>query len=134
MGEGRQPELRIKKLTLSEMISLISQLGNSTVFSHDHIDAQAIKQAADILAPPLLHVINLSIEEFFLKIRWKISRIVPLYKGKKQDKLTPSSYRPVSLVPTISKLAKKGVQKQVLKCMEDEKLLNHHIDPIIVQQ
>ena len=60
--------------------------------------------------------------------KWKISRIIPLWKGKGKDKLLAESYRPVQLLPSISKLVEKTVQEQLYEHMEREKLWNpnHH--------
>ena len=46
---------------------------------------------------------------------WKIGKVVPLYKGKSSDQLSPKGYRPISLLPLISKIAERVVQSQLVE-------------------
>ena len=53
-----------------------------------------------------------------------MGRIVPIYKGKGKDTNHPESYRPVSLLPAISKVVEKTVQEQIVLHMKNEHLWN----------
>ena len=53
-----------------------------------------------------------------------MGKLIPLYKGKPLDRLSPEAYRPVSILPSVSKLVERQVQKQVLKYMEESGQLN----------
>ena len=55
------PELVLKELSESEILELISQLGNNTSFGHDYIDALSIKLASVHLHQPIRHLVNTSI-------------------------------------------------------------------------
>ena len=55
-----------------------------------------------------------------------MTRVVPLHKGKGADVTDPRSYRTISLVATISKVAEKAVQWQVLEHMNKYNMLNHN--------
>ena len=55
---------------------------------------------ADIVAPSLTSLFNISINTGCFPSTWKLAKISPLFKkGSKQD---PSNYRPISVLPTIS--------------------------------
>ena len=45
-------------------------------------------------------------------------------QGRKLNKHKPESYRPIAILPAISKLAERAVQKQLINFMEDSKQMN----------
>ena len=63
-----------------------------------------------IVAPSLTHIINLSIITGIFPDEWKLARVSPIYKeGAKSD---PNNYRPISVLPVISKLIERVVFDQ----------------------
>ena len=57
----RTCKFRMKTLTLEDVIKLIKGLKNSSATGVDFIDTRTIKLGAEILAPAIQHIINLSI-------------------------------------------------------------------------
>ena len=59
--------------------------------------------------------------------KWKIAKIVPLFKGK-GCKLDPKNYRPVAILPILSKVLERALFLQVVTYMDSNKLFNpnHH--------
>ena len=55
-------DFTFKNVNLNKTIHLISGLANSTSSGIDHIDSLAIKAAVTDLAPPLMHLINTSLQ------------------------------------------------------------------------
>ena len=121
-----RPILKLQKITSSQTLSMIREMGNNTSFGHDFLDSLSIKMGAEILANPLTYLINLSLDKMTFAERWKLSRVIPLFKGKGINKYSESSYRPISLIPTVSKLVETTVHKQVLKHMEVTNQLNQN--------
>ena len=66
-----------------------------------------------------LLIINLSIITEMFDHKWKIAKLILLYKGKGNGKLKCESYRPVSLLPIVAKIVKKVTQAQIVKHMEE---------------
>ena len=65
---------------------------------------------------------NTSIETGIFPNSWKIARITPIYKnGDRADK---SNYRPISVLPVISRLFEKLVSNQVYQDIEDNGLFS----------
>ena len=65
---------------------------------------------------------NTSIETSMFPDSWKIARVTPIYKnGDRADK---SNYRPISVLPVISRLFEKLVTNQVYQHMEDNGLFS----------
>ena len=125
---GGRPKFTLKSVTEKEVGEMIMKLKNSHAFGIDRVDAATIKMATGILIPGITHVINLSLCSARFPARWKLARILPLLKSKESDQFNPSSYRPVSQLPVLSKLAERTVQRQLLTYLEENSLLsdNHH--------
>ena len=59
----------------------------------DNIPARFVKDAASVLTKPILHIINLSIEQNSVPNDLKSARVVPLFKKNKRCDV--GNYRPV---------------------------------------
>ena len=77
------------------------------------IDSKLLKIAANIVAPSLTHLVNISLETGLIPSDFKIARVTPVYKGK-GSKWEESNYRPISVLPTLAMILEKEVQKQTL--------------------
>ena len=121
-------KLKFQTVDKNHTKKLIEKLGNSTSVGLDGLDAISLKIISDEIAEPLNHIVNLSITKSTFANKWKLGRIVPIYKGKVKDRTTPESYRPVSLLPAVSKVIEKTIQEQVSRHMRNERLWNdnHH--------
>ena len=54
----------------------------------------------------------------------KVSKIIPLYK--KDDESNLSNYKPITLLPSISKIFKKAILTQLTLYLEDSKIIHPH--------
>ena len=117
-------KLALKTITEIDTLRLINKLGNSTAFGADLIDSKSIKVAVLHLYKPITYLINLSIQQGIFPSRWKQARLIPLHKGKGADRQLTKSYRPISLLSPVSKLAEKAVQEQLLTFLEETNQLN----------
>ena len=71
---------------------------------------------------------NLSLRNSEFPAVYKHSKIIPLLKNPKEDPLNPKFYRPVSLLPILSKILERAAFRQIEKYLADNDLLhpNHH--------
>ena len=78
--------------------------------------------------PALTHIVNLSITTQTFPKAYKVAKVVPLYKGKEADLTNPKSYRPVALLPIVSKILERVVKKQVSDYMDKNQFWHpqHH--------
>ena len=106
---------------------IIKNLKNSKSCGLDHIDTYVLKIARKEIVPAVTHLVNLSIGSGVFPSSFKISKIAPLYKSK-GDRLDPSSYRPVALLSTVSKILERAVYLQIMDYMETNRYFhpNHH--------
>ena len=67
---------------------------------------------------------NLSMKTSTFPDIWKLHKVTPLLKGTDHDKMLPKSYRPVALLPVISKVLEKVVFGQLVDYLEKNKLIH----------
>ena len=108
-GPIQAPVMELREITTLEMTNMLKKLGNSTSRANDELEAVMIKAAAVHLLKPLTFLVNLSIRNKDFSNHWKIGKLVPLFKGKNLDRLQPSSYRLVALLPVVGKLAERAI-------------------------
>ena len=65
--------------------------------------------AASALSPILAALVNKSIISGTVPGQLKCAKVFPIFKGR--SKSDPSDYRPISILPTISKIFEKHVNK-----------------------
>ena len=83
----------------------------------DNISMLMIKMAIPTIVPSLTSIFNRSLSEQVFPTNWKRSKIIPIHKSG--DKNSPNNYRPISILPSVSKILEKLVQVQLsdyLKC------------------
>jgi hypothetical protein len=86
----------------------------------DLIPAKFIKPAAFIIAPHLTNIINNCFQNNIFPKCWKISRISPVPKVDNPSDL--NDYRPISILPTLSKIFEKIIAKQIIYHLESSNL------------
>ena len=105
---------------------ILSNLKNSKSSGVDNIDTYILKLIKPYVIPAVTHIINLSIQTSTFPKKWKYSKVIPLYK--KDDPLNAKNYRPVALVPILSKVLERVMFLQMVEYLESNKLFhpNHH--------
>ena len=76
-----------------------------------------LKVGANVLAKPVIDIYNLSISLNKFSSAFKLAKIKPIFK--KGRKVNVLNYRPISLIPIISKAIEKVVDKQKTKFLKD---------------
>ena len=109
-----------------EVLKIIKNLKNSKSSGLDNVDTYIIKLVAEDIVPAVTHIVNLSLRKSIFPKSWKIAKIVPLLK--KGDTLDPKNYRPVALLPVLSKILERVVFLQLTNYLDSNSLLhpNHH--------
>lgn len=69
----------------------------------DEISNKVLKECATVMAGPLAHVFNCSLKTGVFPFQWKRAVVAPIFKNK-GSRSEPASYRPISLLPSASKV------------------------------
>ena len=88
----------------------------------DGIPPGPLKDASSVLAKPLAFLINLSLQTETVPNEWKIAKVVAVHKGgSKEDK---NNFRPISVLPVISKILERAVHHQLVQYLEENNILS----------
>ena len=78
---------------------------------HDELSTNLLKSIAGVIFEPLIHIFNLSINSGIFPSRWKIARVIPLYK--QGDKSDVSNHRPIAILSPLSKVFEKIIKERI---------------------
>ena len=107
---------KFTKQTVYDIWKIISNSNPKRSFGHDRISSKIIKLLAYEIASPMHIIVNKIIECNIFPDTWKKSDVIPLFKkGNKGD---IGNYRPISLLPCLSKIAEKVLVKQINQYFE----------------
>jgi retron-type reverse transcriptase len=106
----------------SEIKNIIMSIKNSSACGIDQIPITVIKSVVDCISSVLASLINHSISKEIFPDALKIAKVIPIYKAG--DKSLISSYRPISLLTTFSKVFEKVILKRLENFLEKHKLLS----------
>ena len=93
----------------------------------DGLPAGLWQQLWPVLKDAIVQLFRKSIQDGVLPNSWKSARIVPLRKPDKPDYTLAKAYRPISLLPTLSKVLESIVAERISFLAEEHNLLpqNH---------
>ena len=97
---------------------------SNNVSGIDNISSFFIKTAAPVIAKHIAYICNYSLYKGQFPYNWKIARVAPIYKEGSSDER--SNYRPISVLPVLSRLFEKLVYNQVYKYLDRHKSLYKH--------
>ena len=89
----------------------------------DCIGPKFLKLALDILASSITFLINKSITTGNFPNMWKHARVSPVFKTGSKDEM--NNYRPISVLPTLSKLIEKWINIKLSAFLNNHELLHN---------
>ena len=97
-------------VTIQDVQKLLRQVNPRKATGSDSVPGLVLWEAAYVLAPSLLDIFNVSLSTGCVPAAFKKSNVAPLYTCGNPRRAT--NYRPVSLLPIVSRLLEKVVQAQ----------------------
>ena len=89
----------------------INNLPTKNSCGYDDISSKLLNVIAPVIIKPLTLLINQVLHTGIFPDKLKIAKVIPIYK--KGDPQLFENYRPISLLPTISKVLEKIIHKQL---------------------
>ena len=108
--------------TTEEVGDIINNLKNSNSTGVDNISVELIKACGSILSPILSHINNYFLVSGVFPDALKIAKVVPVFKNG--DAKCISNYRPISVLPTLSKITERIVYNRLSKYLSDHSILH----------
>ena len=110
------------EFTAEVIEAAIGELKNNSAPGSDGVPAQLLKRCKHVLAAPLASMWRRSLETGVVPSFYKLSLVTPLHK--KENKITPSNYRPVSLTSHIMKVFERVIKKMLVNYLEQNGLIS----------
>ena len=88
-----------------EVISVVNGCKSKTSTDCDDIDFRLIKSVITSIVKPITHIFNLSFQTGTFPEKMKIAKVIPLFKSGSKNYF--NNYRPISLLPQLSKILEK---------------------------
>ena len=113
-----------QSVTVNHVCHLLCELPGSKATGLDKISSKLIKLAAPIISDSLTYIFNQSITLCTFPHEWKIARVIPLFKNGKRS--LPGNYRPISVLPAISKVMERILYNQLYEYLTANNVLSEH--------
>ena len=106
----------------NEILKILQDLKPKKSAGHDNITPELLKQIDTHVAYPISILTNKSITSGIVPEFLKLSKVIPIFKSKSRDDL--ANYRPISLLPILSKILEKVIHKRLYTFLDSGKILN----------
>ena len=113
---------KIPLMKQEELVCIISHLDENKATGIAGISPRILKKTANVIGPSLLKIINISVNTGCFPDILKHAKVFPVHKGGTES--NPSNYRPISILPIISKILEKHVTKHLFAFLNKYKLLH----------
>ena len=100
-------EFHFQTIKVQQIRDAFAKVKTAKSFGVDNISSYFLKLALPFIENSLALLFNTSIETSQFPDSWKVARVTPIYKDG--DRTEKSNYRPISVLPVISRLFEKLV-------------------------
>ena len=114
-------KLHFVPVTEIQLCKIVDSLKSKKSCGLDGISNVLLKRIINVIKLPLCSIINRSLAEGVFPDLMKIAKIKPLFKSG--DMLLPDNFRPISLLPVLSKVLERVVFNCVMKHVEKHNIV-----------
>ena len=112
---------KFKLIDIKNTVNIIDGLKTKSSCGHDGLSVKILKQIKYELSSSITLIINQSLNTGIFPERLKIAKVIPIYKKDDNAKMF-ENYRPISILPAISKILEKTIFNQLHDYFQDNKL------------
>ena len=123
LNNATESTFNFKVIDNATTMQYLSKITNSHSCGHDNISSSTLKCIAHEICECLTLIINQSITTGIFPENLKIAKVVPIYK--KDDQSQIKNYRPISVLPVISKIFENAMHSQLMEYFTSHKLLSN---------
>ena len=105
----------------SQITNILEKFDTNKATGFDGLSGTFLKDGAKILSKPITDLINLSISLSAFPDSCNVAKLKPLFQ--KGSKLEPKNFRPISLLPLISKVLEKVIHDQTQNFLTNNSIL-----------
>jgi len=108
----QDPNLSSLTFTDEEVLTELKGVDTSKAPGPDGIPTTILKDCAEALTRPLTQLFNMSLDKSSVPKEWKRANVVPVFK--KGDPTQTNNYRPISLLPIVSKILERLIYNKII--------------------
>jgi hypothetical protein len=112
---------KFREVTEAEVQKIVQGMAPKCSSSFDGMSNKLLKEILPCILSPLTKLINESLKHSYTPAELKSAKVTPLFKAGDEKQMC--NYRPISLLPTLSKVIEKIVNSQLLSYLEQNQLL-----------
>ena len=114
----------IPDITVDFIVKEVKAMSNAKETGLDDISNKLLKISIDVIGEILTHMLNISITTGYVASNWKKARVTPLFKTG--DNFIVNNFRPVSVLPIVSKIIERHVFNSFYEYLDKNNLLTEH--------
>ena len=107
--------------TEEELLDITSEIKPSTSCGIDGISPSILKQVMPNIVKPVMYIFNLSMSTGIVPSQLKVARVIPIFKSG--DSHSFNNYRPISILPALSKILEKLVYSRIIVFVNKHNIL-----------
>ena len=105
------PNMSFSQISEEAVMEVLNNLKQKLSCGHDGISSRLLKASKNVICKPLTLIINQTLTSGIFPDTLKIAKIIPLFK--KGDRNLLENYRPISILPAISKIFERIMFNQI---------------------
>ena len=109
---GMEQEFNFKNVSTSDLENKITKLNTRKATTYKNIPSQILKNNTEVCSPYFMSILNYSFENDVFPENLKKAEVLPVFKSG--DSTLKTNFRPVSVLPTISKVFERVMQDQIV--------------------
>ena len=119
---ANESTFRFSEISAHEVAQAMNQMKTTKSVGTDKISSYFLKLAIPFVSKSIAQLLNISTRNSVLPESWKTAKVASIYK--EGDKGEPSTYRPISVLPVLTRLFEKLILNQLYKYSNDNNLLS----------
>ena len=112
----KKPSFKLRSVSYKETLEEVKSIRNDCSTGNDNIRISLVKLVAGNISSPLTCIINECIRLSVFPTEWKCARISVIRKIDNPE--TGNDYRPISILPVLSKVFERLIMKQLCNFIE----------------
>ena len=111
----------VPAITSAQVSAIMMKISSHKATGIDGISARLLRIGMPAIAPCIARLINLSMSTGKFPTRWKTAKVTPLFKGGALS--DPSNYRPISVLPVLSKIIERHMYNSLYAFLTEQNLI-----------
>ena len=111
----------VPAITSAQVSGIMMKISSHKAMGIDGISARLLRIGMPAIAPCIARLINMAMSTGKFPTRWKTAKVTPLFKsGALSD---PSNYRPISVLPVLSKIIERHMHNSLYAFLTEQNLI-----------